>query len=87
MSVVASELGVGTLEGRVSGSLGLLDTVRVVMSVGRSHRSWLMAKSAVGVCGGEEYGCVPVLVGLFGLVVLRRVLGLCRILSAFRQHF
>jgi hypothetical protein len=39
MSVVASELGVGTLEGRVSGSLGLLDTVRVVMSVGHSRRS------------------------------------------------
>lgn len=26
MSVVSSELGVGSLEGRVSGSLGLLDT-------------------------------------------------------------
>jgi hypothetical protein len=39
MSVVASELGVGTLEGRVSAGLGLLDTVGVVVSVGRSHRS------------------------------------------------
>jgi len=37
MSVVASELGVGTLERRVSVGLGLLDTVRVVMSVVRSH--------------------------------------------------
>jgi hypothetical protein len=39
MSVVASELGVGTLEGRVSVGLGLLDTAGVVVSVGRSHRS------------------------------------------------
>jgi hypothetical protein len=39
MSVVASELGVGTLEGRVSAGLGLLDTVGVVVSVDRSHRS------------------------------------------------
>jgi hypothetical protein len=34
----------------------------------------------------REYRCVPVLVGLLGLVVLRRVLGLCRILSAFHPH-
>jgi len=39
MSVVASELGVGALEGRVSVSLGLLDTVGAVVSVARSHRS------------------------------------------------
>lgn len=39
MSVVASELGVGALEGRVSVSLGLLDTVGSVVSVARSHRS------------------------------------------------
>ena len=40
---------------------------------------------AVEVCR-KEYRCVPVLVGLLGLVVLRRVLGLCRILSAFHQQ-
>jgi len=47
MSVVASELGVGTLERRVSVGLGLLDTVRVVVSVGRSHRSGCCSKGVV----------------------------------------
>jgi hypothetical protein len=82
--VVASELGVGTLEGRVSAGLGLLDTV--CRRVSRSFSSVLLiSERAVGVCR-EEYRCVPVLVGLLGLVVLRRVLGLCRILSAIHQH-
>jgi hypothetical protein len=44
-----------------------------------------MAEYAVGVYR-REYRCVPVLVGLLGLVVLRRVLGLCGILSAFHQQ-
>lgn len=39
MSVVASELRVGALERRVSVGLGLLDTVRVVVSVGAFHPS------------------------------------------------
>lgn len=85
MSVVASELGVGTLERRVSVGLGLLDTVRVVVSVASFSSVWSMAKWVV-VVSRREYRCVPVLVGLLGLVVLRRVLGLCRILSAFHQQ-
>ena len=38
MSVVATELGVGTLERRVSVGLGLLDTVEIVGSAGGLYR-------------------------------------------------
>jgi len=67
MSVVSPELGVGTLEGGVSGSLRLLDAVGLSVSAVRMHRRFHL-----------RFG-VPVPVRLARLVVLRRVLRLCEI--------
>ena len=82
MLVVAAELGVSTLERRVSVGLGLVDTVcafalvssysvvlRIVSPVYCSSARWF------GL-GGRSWkeNCVPVLVSLLALVVLRRVL-------------
>lgn len=82
MLVVATELGVGTLERRVSVGLGLVDTVcalalvssiqrllRIILPVCDSSVRWF----GFGVRSWEEH-CVPVLVSLLALVVLRRVL-------------
>lgn len=84
MSVVASELGVGTLERRVSVGLGLLDTVVVVGSadafvhsfIHRSIHPSIVWRSASVVVWGEwwSWRSVPVLVSLLALVVLGRVL-------------
>jgi hypothetical protein len=61
MSVVSSELGVGSLEGRVSGSLGLLDTAR----------GSKLTEHFVNFSKIEDQ---PVTVSLAALVVLGRVL-------------
>ena len=69
MPVVPPVLGVGTLERGVPLGLGLLDAVAVS----------LLASSMRRRVGSR--GCVPVPVRLARLVVLRRVLGLCKIVS------
>lgn len=74
MSVVSPELGVGTLEGGVSGSLGLLDTA--VLS--------RVSPLFVLLCSVGVRFVVPVPVRLARLVVLRRVLGLW---NRFSQYF
>jgi hypothetical protein len=77
--VVSSELGVGALEGRVSGGLWLLDTIgthtlatvrRSIPSiwVGDRSRSWIV-KIVV------SWWSIPVAVSLLRLVMLGRVLG------------
>lgn len=77
--MVSSELGVGALEGRVSGGLWLLDTIgthtlatvrRSIPSiwVGDRSRSWIV-KIVV------SWWSIPVAVSLLRLVMLGRVLG------------
>jgi hypothetical protein len=65
VSVVATELGVDTLEGGVTVGLGLLDTVFLRVRLAR-------LKTRIEVKKGTE----PVTVSLLALVVLGRVLGL-----------
>lgn len=72
MSVVSAELRVGTLEGRVSRSLRLLNT-----AVGRCHVNRLSFLSTRPFLPCRIEFDVPVPVSLLVLVVLRRVLGLC----------
>lgn len=77
--MVSSELGVGALEGRISGGLWLLDTIgthtlatvrRSIPSiwVGDRSRSWIV-KIVV------SWWSIPVAVSLLRLVMLGRVLG------------
>lgn len=79
MPVVAAELGVGALEGRVTVSLRLLDTAVHHVSAPSSsvvcgHVCMQQVRS-VSVRGRSMHGvCVPVPVVLLRLVVLRRVL-------------
>lgn len=84
--VVAAELRVGTLERRVSVGLGLVDTVCAVASVSclssvlciLLHPVCCSKAQRFGLSGrSREDWCVPVLVSLLALVVLRRVLRLC----------
>lgn len=80
MSVVSSELGVGSLERWVSVGLWLLDTAVIthssainpsILSV-RARCRWKRFDVCEGVWRGG--GIIPVTVGLLRLVVLRRVL-------------
>lgn len=75
MLVVATELWVGTLEGWVSASLWLLDTV-VGFLLALSWTLFLL-HGALSWVAGLDRGLVfvPVTVSLLGLVVLGRVLG------------
>ena len=75
MLVVATELWVGTLEGWVSASLWLLDTV-VGFLLALSWTLFLL-RDALSWVAGWDRGVVfvPVTVSLLGLVVLGRVLG------------
>lgn len=79
MPVVTAELGVGTLEGRVTVSLRLLDTV--VHHVSAPSSSMLCSsvrmqqvQSTSDRVRSKRGVCVPVPVVLLRLVVLRRVL-------------
>lgn len=75
VSVVATELGVDTLEGRVTVGLGLLDTVGKSISGCEESSRWLTK--------GDE----PVTVSLLALVVLGRVLRLCTKKRSVREKF
>lgn len=72
--MVSSELGVGTLEGRVSGGLWLLDTIG-------THILATVRRNISSICVGDRFWIVvswwsiPVTVSLLRLVVLGRVLG------------
>jgi hypothetical protein len=88
MSVVSPELGVGTLEGRVSVRLGLLDTAvrdssasifNCSHNVSRKYSDYIWTSplrmlGEVAECGIGE--CVPVPVVLLRLIMLGGVLGL-----------
>lgn len=77
MSVVSSELGVRTLQRRISVSLRLLDAVGEIYVSLTSVLSVRNPASDLRTTLRMEWTPVPVLVSLLGLVVLRRVLGFC----------
>jgi len=92
MLVVAAELGVSTLERRVSVGLRLVNAVCAIalasivlspLAIARCIRARLIPRAGLSFRGSvSEVGpalevCVPVLVSLLALVVLRAVLRLC----------
>jgi hypothetical protein len=76
MSMVSPELGVGSLQRRVSRGLGLLDTVSPLISHLVRDSSSYVWENLLG-----EGSDVPVPMRLRRLIVLRRVLRLCGFVS------
>ena len=72
MAMVATELGVGALQRRVPGRLGLLDAAENRVRLDCRNRCWVWLATRI----------VPIAVRLARLIVLRRVLGLWK---AIRQ--
>lgn len=76
MSVIASKLGVCSVEGRIAVGFRLLDSIFFLSSATHSLSADSFPSSEIIRCRqGGKRSRLPVAVSLFVLVMLRRVLG------------